>query len=400
MMVDVPPAPNVHDLYTLLKSYPPRPPQIDHNLDQVILFQYTGGTTGVPKAAMLTHRNLVANVYQMSAWFAKAEYGKEKLLGALPFFHVYGMTVGMLLSFAIGAELIVVPDPRNIDHVLDVIQHDHVTLYPGVPTMYNAVINHKRVNEYDLHSIRACLSGGSGLPEEIARQFEKLTGGRLVEGYGLSETSPVATANPIFGEGRVGSVGLPLPNTDVAVFSLEPDENGDYARQPAGEEGELCISGPQVMVGYWNMPDETAITIDKNGWLHTGDIGKMDEDGFFYVVDRKKDLIIASGYNIVPREVEEVLFTHPKVMEVAVAGVPDARRGETVKAYVVLQPDQVCSEEEVRTFCKEHLAPYKVPTEVEFRTELPKSQVGKVLRRMLVEEELARQKDAPAQPEG
>jgi long-chain acyl-CoA synthetase len=243
------------------------------------------------------------------------------------------------------------------------------------------------VKEYDLHSIKACLSGGSALPVEVAQKFESMTGGKLVEGFGMTESSPVATANPIYGEVRVGSIGLPLSSTVCAICSLEPDESGSYKMLGVGEEGELIVKGPQVMKGYWGMPDETAKTIDAEGWLHTGDIAKMDADGYFYIVDRKKDLIIASGFNVVPREVEEVLFQHPKVLEAAVAGVPDPKRGETVKAYVVLKEGESCTEAEIRDFCKERLAPYKVPTLVEFRKDLPKTQVGKVLRRMLVEEE-------------
>lgn len=355
--------------------------------EDVVLFQYTGGTTGLAKAAMLTNANLVSNVVQMNAWFAKSEPGKEVLLGAIPFFHVYGMTVAMLYGLYLGAELIIVPDPRNTTHVLDIIQREKVTLYPGVPTMYVAIVNHPKVKEYNLQSVKACLSGGAALPVEVAQQFERMTGGRLVEGFGMTECSPVACANPIYGETRIGSIGLPIPNTNVEVVALEPDESGKYKRLSQGEEGELVIYGPQVMKGYWNAPEETAKTIDEDGWLHTGDIGKMDEDGYFYIVDRKKDLIIASGYNIVPREVEEVLFMHEKVLEATVAGIPDARRGETVKAYVVLKEGLECTSDEIISFCKENLAPYKVPKLVEFRKDLPKSQVGKVLRRVLIEEE-------------
>jgi long-chain acyl-CoA synthetase len=394
LLADVPVAADIHAFSTLVRQHPAQPPQVTYAKDEVILFQYSGGTTGVPKAAMLTHGNLVANVYQMAAWFHRIEYGKEKMLGALPAFHVYGMTVGMLLAMAVGAELILVPDPRNTEHVLEVIDKEKITLYPGVPTMYNAINNHPRLKEFDLHSIKACLSGGSALPVEVATRFEQVTGGRLVEGYGLSESSPVATANPIYGERRIGSIGLPISNTRVEIVALEPDANGAYAKLGPGEEGELVIHGPQIMKGYWNNPDETAKTLDTDGGLHTGDIAKMDDDGYFYIVDRKKDLIIASGYNIVPREVEEVLFMHPKVMEAAVAGIPDPRRGETVKAYIVLKPNETCTAEEIRNFCKENLAPYKVPTAVDFRTELPKTQVGKVLRRLLVEEELAKQAQA------
>lgn len=394
MMVTLQPTADMYAFGELLRAYPAQPPKLTYTPDDVILFQYSGGTTGVPKGAMLTQRNLVSNSYQMSSWFTSIEYGNEKLLGALPFFHVYGMTVGMLLAVFSGGELIMVPDPRNTEHIMEVIAHEKATLYPGVPTMYNAINNHPRQAEFNLRSVKACLSGGTALPVEVSTRFEQITGGRLVEGYGLSESSPVATANPLYGERRTGSIGLPIPNTRVEIVALEPDAEGNFATLGAGEEGELVIFGPQVMKGYWNNPEETAKTINTKGGLHTGDIAKMDADGYFYIVDRKKDLIIASGYNIVPREVEEVLFTHPKIMEAAVAGIPDPKRGETVKAYIILKEGETCTAEEVRTFCKQYLAPYKVPTLVEFRKELPKTQVGKVLRRLLVQEELEKQKAA------
>ena len=262
--------------------------------------------------------------------------------------------------------------------------------------MYVAINNHPRVAEYDLHSVQGCMSGGTSLPVEVKRRFEELTQGYLAEGYGLSETSPVVSATPLRGATPpAGSIGIPIPNTSIEVVALHPDEQGEYTPMPVGEPGELIVYGPQVMKGYWNAPEETQRAINARGGLHTGDIGRMDENGYFYIVDRKKDLIIASGYNIVPREVEEVLFMHPKVVEAVVAGVPDARRGETVKAYLVLKPGENCDETEIRDFCKQYLAPYKVPTQVEVRKELPKSLVGKVLRRILVEEEVAKQQSAP-----
>lgn len=392
LMADVPDAPNVYDFYKLLSSHPPKAPTPTYAPDDVVLFQYTGGTTGVPKAAMLTHHNLMANMKQIQAWLHVIEQGKEKLLGSLPFFHVYGMTCGVLCGPEIGAELIMTPDPRDTELVLHIIDKERVTLYPGVPAMYSAIINHPMVKQFDLSSVKACLSGGAPLPGEVARGFEKVTGGHLIEGYGLSESSPVAVANPLVGERRVGSIGLPIPNTSIEIVTVDADANGEFPLVPLGEEGECVIYGPQVMKGYWNNPAETDKVINPRGGLHTGDIVKMDEDGFLYVVDRKKDLIIASGYNIVPREVEEVLYMHPKVMEACVAGVPNPRRGEVVKAYVVLKPGQEATVDEIRTFCKEYLALYKVPKSVEFRKELPKSQVGKVLRRLLVEEEVAKQK--------
>ena len=387
MMVDVADGAGIWGFDNLIKTSAPNPPTIDVTPDDVVLFQYTGGTTGSPKAAMLTHRNVVSNVQQIEAWYRDLEYGGEKVLGAIPFFHVYGMTVAMLFSIYSGAELIVTPDPRQTDLVLEILQREKITMYPGIPTMYTAIINHPKVDEADLSSIKACLSGGMSLPVEIQRRFEQITGGKLAEGYGLTETSPVACANPINGMRKEGSIGFPVPSTEVAIVGLEPNEDGKYEPVAAGEDGELVIRGPQVMKGYWNRPEETAAAITEEGWFHTGDIARMDEDGCFYIVDRKKDLIIASGYNVVPREVEEVLYMHEKVQEAVVAGVPDAVRGENVKAYIVLKAGQQSTPEEISEFCREHLAPYKAPRLVEFRDDLPKSQVGKILRRVLLEEE-------------
>jgi long-chain acyl-CoA synthetase len=377
----------IHRYAELMESAPSKPSPVQIAPDDVVLFQYTGGTTGVPKAAMLTHRNLVANCLQMDAWFTRVDYGKEKVLLALPSFHVYGMTVAMLFGITAAAEIVMVPDPRNTAHVIEVIGHEKISLYPGVPAMYIGIINHPKAKEFDLHSIKACLSGGSALPVEVAQRFEALTGGKLVEGFGMTECSPVATANPIYGDVRAGSIGLPISSTVCAICALEPNADGTFKLLGVGEEGELILKGPQVMKGYWNKPEETAVTIDSEGWLHTGDIAKMDADGYFYIVDRKKDLIIASGFNIVPREVEEVLFQNAKILEAAVAGIPDAKRGETVKAFVVFKEGQSASEEELRNWCKERLAPYKVPTSFEVRKELPRTQAGKVLRRQLVAEE-------------
>ena len=387
-MKDVPEGSGIYHFYDLLKGQSATAPKIQPNPEDVALFQYTGGTTGVPKAAMLTQRNLVANSAQLVAWFPTLDIGKERTLFALPSFHVYGMTVGMLFTIYAGCELVIIPDPRNTTHVLDVIEHEKITLYPGVPAMYIGIINHPKVQDYNLRSIKACLSGGAALPVEVAMKFEELTGGKLVEGFGMTESSPVTHANPLIGEVRVGSIGLPIPNTDAHIVTLEPDDEGKYQiLEEIGVEGELRVKGPQVMKGYWGRDDETAKTLTPDGWLHTGDIAKMDEDGYFYIVDRKKDLIIAGGYNIVPREVEEVLFMHPKVMEAAVVGVPDPKRGETVKAFIVLIAGEEATPDEIKTYCRENLAPYKIPRLVEFRDELPKSGVGKVLRRELVREE-------------
>jgi long-chain acyl-CoA synthetase len=397
MMVDVAPAPHIHKFYDLIRQAHASPPAITYAPDDVIVLQYSGGTTGIPKAAMLTHHNLVANTTQCRAWFTFTRNGQDKALGAVPFFHAYGMTLAMLVGFQMAAELIMIPNPRDIELVLQIITKEHISYFPGVPAMYVAIINHPRVTEYNLHSVQGCMSGGASLPIEVARRFEEMTGGNLAEGYGLSEASPVALATPLRGATRrAGSVGIPIPNTRVEIVSLQPDENDEFPPMPVGEPGELILYGPQVMKGYWNAPEETQRAINARGGLHTGDIARMDEDGYLYIVDRKKDLIIASGYNIVPREVEEVLFMHPKVADAVVAGVPDERRGETVKAYLVLKPGEKVTVEEIRTFCKQYLAPYKVPTRVDFRKELPKSLVGKVLRRLLVEEDVAKQAAAQA----
>ncbi len=372
----------------LLATAPDTVPSVRFDtVNDTAIFQFTGGTSGLPKAAELTHRNLVANVAQINAWVPSLKPGAEKFLLTLPAFHVYGMTVGMLTCLKLGGELLLVPDPRNTLQILEIIAREKVTLYPGVPAMYIAIIHHPRVADFNLRSIRVCLSGGAPLSPEVAQKFEVVTGGKLVEGYGMSESSPLTAGNPVFGQTKIGSIGMPFPSTELAIIALEPDEQGVYKFLDSGEVGELVVRGPQVMKGYYNNPEETRHAIDADGWLHTGDIARMDADGYFYIVDRKKDLIIASGYNIVPREVEEVLFMHPKVMEAAVVGALDAKRGETVKAFVVLKAGQSATVEEMRDFCKERLAPYKVPTRIEFRPELPKTQVGKILRRVLVEEE-------------
>jgi long-chain acyl-CoA synthetase len=389
--VDVHPEHNIFFFQHLIEKYGPTPPKADIRPDDVALFQYTGGTTGLPKAAMLTHRNLVCNTLQTASWLTTGQPGGEKLMAAIPFFHVYGMTVGMLYAVYMGAEMVIVPNPRPIDNVMNIIQKERCTVFPGVPAMYIGIVNHKQIGDYDLQSIKACISGSAPLPMEIQDRFGQITGGRLVEGFGMTEASPVTHCNPVYGTRKNGAIGVPLPDTEAKIVDLETG-----ADLPIGGEqsGELCIRGPQVMKGYWNRPEETAETIDADGWLHTGDICKTDADGYFYIVDRKKDMIIASGFKVLPRDVEEVLFMHPKVLEAVVVGVPHPARGDdTVKAYIVPKPDiEPPTIDEIKEFCKLHLAPYKVPREVEFRQELPKTMVGKVLRRVLVEEEKQKQK--------
>lgn len=386
LMVDVPEAEGVYRFRKLLDAHPEAPPKVAVDPDDTALFQYTGGTTGVPKAAMLTHYNLVANTVQVRHWMVTLEEGKERMMGAIPFFHVYGMTVAMSLSVYIGAELIAVPNPRPIDGVMKAIDKERATVFPGVPTMYIGIINHPDIAKYDLKSVKACISGAAPLPMDVQTTFGEITGGRLVEGYGLTEAAPVTHCNPIYGQRKAGSIGVPFPDVEAKIMDYEKLEE-----KPVGSDGELWLRGPQVMKGYWGRPDETAKTVTADGWLRTGDIARMDSEGYFYIVDRLKDIIIASGFNIVPREVEEVLFEHPKVQEAVVAGVPDAYRGETVKAYVVLKAGETATPDEIIKFCADRLAPYKVPRQIEFRSDLPKTMVGKFLRRVLVEEEKQKQ---------
>lgn len=354
---------------------------LDIQQEDLALLQYTGGTTGAPKGVMLSHRNLIANTEMCAAWMYRCEPGEEVVLGILPFFHVYGMTTVLVLSVSQGNKMVLVPkfDPAT---VLKLIDKQSPTLFPGAPTIYIGLLNHPDIGNYDLSSIKACLSGSAPLPVDIQMQFEKITKGKLVEGYGLSESSPVTHSNLIWdGKRKEGSVGLPWPDTEAAIF-----RTGTTELVEQGEVGEIAVRGPQVMKGYWNRPEETAATI-KDGWLLTGDLGYMDEDGYFYVVDRKKDMIIASGYNVYPREIEEVLYEHPAVAECIVAGVPDPYRGETVKAYIVRKQGTDLTEQELNEHCRKSLAAYKVPKLYEFRDELPKTAVGKILRRSLVDEE-------------
>ncbi|MDW7740309.1 MAG: long-chain fatty acid--CoA ligase [Bacillota bacterium] len=357
------------------------PPVAEVKPEDRMLFLYTGGTTGVSKGAVLQHRNLVANMYQVKAWCTDFQDGKEVVLGVLPFFHSYGLTTILNLGMLSGAKLVLLPR-FVLEDVLKTIDKQKPTLFPGVPTIYVAINNAPNLDKYDIKSIRVCISGAAPLPVEVQQQFEKITGGRLVEGYGLSETSPVTHANPVYGKRKPGSIGLPMPDTEFKIVDVETGEK----ELPIGEIGEICLRGPQVMEGYLNMPEENKQAI-RDGWFYTGDIAKADEEGYAYIVDRKKDMVIAGGFNIYPRDVEEVLYTHPKIMEAAVAGINDPYRGETIKAYVVCKEGVEMTEQEVFDHCKEHLAPYKVPKLVEFRSELPKTMIGKVLRRMLREEE-------------
>jgi long-chain acyl-CoA synthetase len=369
----------------VLAEAPSKPSDVDIDAEDSAVLMYTGGTTGIPKAAQLTQRNIQANAVQIRAWLPRMRRGEDSILASLPLFHCYGMTTCMNLGILAASSMILIPNPRVLVHVLKSINRHHPTLYPGVPAMYVAINNYPEIGRFDVSSIQACISGAAPLPVEVQEKFQQLTGGRLVEGYGLSEATPVTHANPFFGEDRIGTIGLPFPSTEAKIVDADTGRP-DLA---PGEVGELVVRGPQVMKGYWRMPTETANTL-RDGWLHTGDLARRDEAGYFQIVDRKKDMILgAGGYNIYPREVEEVLYQNPKVKECAVVGVPvSIEKGERVKAFVVLKEGEEATEEQILAFCRENMAPYKVPRFVEFRTELPKTMVGKILRRVLLEEEM------------
>jgi long-chain acyl-CoA synthetase len=351
--------------------------------DDIALLQYTGGTTGLSKGAIGLHSSLIANTAAIRSWITDCREGKEVILTAIPLFHSFGMIVAMNFGIMIGGTLVLIPDPRDQKDLLGSINKYRPTIFPGVPAMYVAINNNPEVaaGKYDIHSIRVCVSGSAPLLSETKERFEELTGGTLVEGFGLTEAHVVTHANPLYGENRAGSIGLPLPGIECRIVDPEEGES----EMPFGEIGELIIKGPSVMQGYWQMPTETANTL-RDGWLYTGDIARMDEDGYFYIEDRKKDMIIAGGFNIYPREVEEVLATNPAVLEVAVAGVADPRRGETVKAWIVKIPGDATTEKEIIDWSKSHLAKYKYPRLIEFRDTLPRTTVGKVLKRELVKE--------------
>lgn len=371
----------VHAFPKFLRAQPASPVRAEVDADHdLALLQYTGGTTGVSKGVMLTHSNMIANTIQTSLWAYKVVPGRERYLAALPFFHVFGLTVLLNQAVMLGGEMLLVPR-FEVEAILQMITEHKPTIFPGAPTMYIALINHPKIREYDLSSINICISGAAPLPHEVQERFEAITGGRLIEGYGLTEASPVTHANPIWEHRKKGSIGIPFPDTTAKIVHPETGED-----LPTGMMGELAVRGPQVMKGYWQRPEETAKVL-KDGWLRTGDMARVDEDGYFFIMDRMKDMIIAGGYNIFPREIEEVLFEHPAVEECVVLGVPDQYRGETVKVYVVRREGAQLSEAELKAWCKERLAAYKVPRIYEFRDTLPKSIAGKVLRRKLVEEE-------------
>ena len=367
---------HVHRWRELVRRSPRKAPSPAIDPGATAVLQYTGGTTGVSKGAMLTHANLAANVRQNRAWFGEEQH--HVMMACLPLFHSFGMTVAMNWPLADGMTIVLAPNPRDLDHLLDVIEEERVTIFPAVPAIYNGLNSHPRTPETDFSSLRFCVSGSAPIPEDVLRRFEELSGAPILEGYGLSETSPVTHCNPQRGERRVGSIGLPLPGTDARV--VDPD---DRERELGpDEEGELLLAGPQVMKGYHDKPDETAAVL-RDGWFATGDLAAMSADGYFRIVGRKKDMINCSGFKVYPDEVDDVLASHEGIVEAATIGVPDAERGETVRSYVVLCEGASLTREEVVAFCRERLAAYKVPREVLFIDELPKSTVLKVLRREL-----------------
>jgi len=380
----VAPGPGVHFFRKLVDATEPDPPAVAIALDDVAALQYTGGTTGVSKGAMLTHRNLSVNVQQCITWLHCA-HGSEVVLSALPLFHVFGMTVCMNFPIGAAAAMVLLPNPRDIPALVKAVTKDRVTLFMGVPAMFNAINEYPGIEHRDIRSVKSCFSGSAPLPIAVTERFEALTGSHIVEGFGLTETSPVTHVNPMGGLRKAGSIGIPFPDTDSKVVDLETGTR----TLPAGEAGELLIKGPQVMAGYWNMPDDTADVL-RDGWLHTGDIATIDEDGYHRIVGRKKDMIIVSGYNVYPDEVDGVLMKHPAVLEAATIGVTDPKRGESIKSYIVLKPGEHATAEQIIAYCRSNLAAYKVPRLVEFRDSLPKSGILKILRMTLREEEKAK----------
>ncbi|HEX9036938.1 MAG TPA: alpha/beta fold hydrolase [Ktedonobacterales bacterium] len=375
------PGPRAHNFQRLLRGASAAPIASGREMDDLALIQYTSGTSDEPKGVMLTHANLMANVAQVRHWMPEARRGRDVTLGVLPLSHIYGVTDSLNLPMALGGAIALLPTSRPSE-VLQAIKRERPALLPGVPSLYLMIANYPKVRSYGVASIRTCLSGSAPLPVEVQEAFEKLTRGRLVEGYGLTEASPVTHANPLSGERRAGSIGIPLPSTNAKIVSVETGEE-----VPPGEVGELLVQGPQVMQGYWNAPADTALALTSDGWLRTGDLARMDEDGFFAIVERKKDMILTGPYNVYPREVEEVLYEHPKVLEAAVvgaSGVESSGASPAIRAFVVLRSGERATAEEILAFCRERLDAYKAPRSIEFRSELPKNFVGKILRRLLV----------------
>ncbi len=380
----------------LLSKAPASPRPVPIEPGDTAVLMYTGGTTGLSKGAELTHRNILVNAFQVLTWVNSVET-QDSTLAALPLFHSYGMTCCMNPGAIQAGTAILIADPRDLEDILGSLSRYRPSFYPGVPAMYAAINNYGGAAQYNLRSLKVCNSGAAPLPAEVQTRFQNLTGARLVEGYGLSEASPITHSNPSYGECRMGTIGLPWPDTEAKIVDIR---EGRQVLGP-GEVGELCVRGPQVMKGYWNNPAETACVLrsDPEGgapWLYTGDLASMDPDGYFRIVDRKKEMILgAGGYNIYPREIEDVLYEHPKVREAAACGIPVPEKGEQLKVFVVLKEGETSSEEEIVAFCRQNLAPYKIPKCVEFRKELPRTLVGKVLRRELREAEINRREAQP-----
>jgi long-chain acyl-CoA synthetase len=392
LVADVPRAPNIRRFRALAAagSDDGRPLAAPlPALSDPAALQYTGGTTGVSKGAVLTHGNLAAQAQQLAAWMPELVPGEEVFLAALPFFHVFGLTVALVLPVALGATMIVEPNPRDVGRLIDAVSRHRVTIFPIVPALAHSIASHERAKRLEVRSIKLCVSGSAPLSEDTLRRFEEITGGRIVEGYGLTEASPVTHVNPARGLRKISHIGLPLPDTDCRLVSIEDGET----EVPPGVEGELLLRGPQVMQGYWNRPEETAEALH-DGWLRTGDLAVVDDEGYFRIVGRKKDMIVVGGYKVYPDEVDRALAEHPDVLEAATIGVPDARRGEIVKSFVVVRDGAAADADLLKEFCRERLAAYKIPREIELRGSLPKSAVLKVLRRELLDEEL-RRRQAP-----
>lgn len=370
--------------YALLEGSQSTLHHVDLNHSDIAFLQYTGGTTGVAKGAILTHGNLVSNVLQAYCWISPIGIdGDDTIVTALPLYHIFSLTANCLTFLKAGAKNILITNPRDVNHFIDQIKKSKFTAFTGVNTLYNVLLNHPRFKEIDFSRLKLSLSGGMALQKSVAMRWTELTQSRILEAYGLTETSPAVTINPMYLEGYNGSIGLPLPSTDISIR----DEQGNEV--PIGHSGELCIKGPQVMPGYWKRPDETAIVFTKDGYLRTGDIARMDEEGYIYLVDRKKDMIIVSGFNVYPNEVEQVIGLHPDVLEVGVVGIQDEESGERVKACIVRKNPHLTADEIIR-HCREHLTAYKIPKSVEFFDELPKTNVGKILRRALKDKESER----------
>ncbi|MEN8212205.1 MAG: long-chain fatty acid--CoA ligase, partial [Thermodesulfobacteriota bacterium] len=378
LAADVAPAKDLYKFKDVMAKHSPDYTQADVNIDDVAMYQYTGGTTGVSKGVMLTHKNISYQIQQAEAWFPGFDKGAEVMLGALPIFHVFGMSVSMNFAIRMGWANVLVPKPQP-EPLLEAISKFKVTFAPLVPTMYIGMLDHPDIESTDLTSVKGCFSGSAPLPLDVINNFQEKTGSIIVEGFGLTESTPVTHINPFNGTRKQGSIGLPISNTECKIVDLEDNTK----EMPIGDAGELLIRGPQVMQGYLGKPEETKKTMTEDGFLCTGDVAKMDEEGYFYIVDRIKDMIISGGYNVYPRDIDEVLFEHPKVLEACCIGIPHEKRGEAIKAFVILKEGEELTDREVIDYCKTKLATYKLPTVVEFAQELPKSNVGKILRKDL-----------------